>query len=603
MTAIDCEADTVISTIWVRGVRPVSLCCDSASNCVYTANQVSNTVSVLDCAGDTLLRVVPVGSEPVTVIAGPSGKVYCANGGDSSVSVISGSSVKMVRTRRYPHAMSYDPENKKVYCSNGYRDSVAVIDATADTVLVQVTTGQSPSVLCHNPADKSTYVACAGSGISVIGGDSDLVENGLAFGPVYPGLLCYNTTTDRLYCSNGWGFVLVIDGNTNTTRRAFPVFGEMSSMVWNPYRNKTYVTAAYDGNGVVHVIDGASDCILASIPIEGLDWLSRMCYNQANDKVYVAPAYDPVVSVIDGAGDTVVATVRLDGSGGGLTYNSVSNKVYCFDANNNTIAVIDGAADTVMAEIAMPAYAGRMCYIPRHNKLYVGSASGICVVDGSADSLLGVIQPPVVGCMSYDFATDRVYVALAEDTLVNVYDPSTDSLVKSIAVGAGLSFPVDNGLAGSSNRVYCASADSDKVAVIGGSTNAVIRSIGVGDEPVALAWNPGHSWMYVANGEGASITVVRDTLLVGIEESFQPQASSHKLEATVVRGVLQLGVDSRQDTEYRAELLDISGRKALDLKPGANDVRALAPGVYFVRGPETEDGRPVASIRKVVVTW
>jgi len=30
-------------------------------------------------------------------------------------------------------------------------------------------------------------------------------------------------------------------------------------------------------------------------------------------------------------------------------------------------------------------------------------------------------------------------------------------------------------------------------------------------------------------------------------------------------------------------LLDISGRKVLDLKPGANDVRQLAPGVYFVR--------------------
>ena len=30
-------------------------------------------------------------------------------------------------------------------------------------------------------------------------------------------------------------------------------------------------------------------------------------------------------------------------------------------------------------------------------------------------------------------------------------------------------------------------------------------------------------------------------------------------------------------------LLDISGRKVLELQPGANDVRGLAPGVYFVR--------------------
>jgi hypothetical protein len=43
-------------------------------------------------------------------------------------------------------------------------------------------------------------------------------------------------------------------------------------------------------------------------------------------------------------------------------------------------------------------------------------------------------------------------------------------------------------------------------------------------------------------------------------------------------------------------LLDSSGRKVLDLHPGANDVRALAPGVYFVRDAADEGGT-----RKIVV--
>lgn len=69
--------------------------------------------------------------------------------------------------------------------------------------------------------------------------------------------------------------------------------------------------------------------------------------------------------------------------------------------------------------------------------------------------------------------------------------------------------------------------------------------------------------------------------------------------ATVVRGELVLGaVDSRQNTEYRAELLSIAGRKVLNLKPGANDVRAVAPGVYFVREAQAQ----AQAIRKIVVT-
>jgi hypothetical protein len=51
----------------------------------------------------------------------------------------------------------------------------------------------------------------------------------------------------------------------------------------------------------------------------------------------------------------------------------------------------------------------------------------------------------------------------------------------------------------------------------------------------------------------------------------------------------------RKLARQAASLLDISGRKVLDLKSGANDVRALAPGVYFVR-------EEPQAIRKVIIS-
>jgi hypothetical protein len=97
--------------------------------------------------------------------------------------------------------------------------------------------------------------------------------------------------------------------------------------------------------------------------------------------------------------------------------------------------------------------------------------------------------------------------------------------------------------------------------------------------------------------------VYRIGFAASVEESPKPQAASFKLGPTIIRGVLVLGaVDSRQNTAYRTELLDAGGRKVMNLQPGANDVRHLAPGVYFVRGPKTDDGRPDAAIQKVVVT-
>jgi hypothetical protein len=63
----------------------------------------------------------------------------------------------------------------------------------------------------------------------------------------------------------------------------------------------------------------------------------------------------------------------------------------------------------------------------------------------------------------------------------------------------------------------------------------------------------------------------------------------------------QLPVAPGSHKPQAASLLDVSGREVLDLKVGANDLRALAPGVYFVRG-EGRGAGDVGPIRKVVLT-
>ncbi|MBN2465312.1 hypothetical protein JXD38_06785, partial [candidate division WOR-3 bacterium] len=72
------------------------------------------------------------------------------------------------------------------------------------------------------------------------------------------------------------------------------------------------------------------------------------------------------------------------------------------------------------------------------------------------------------------------------------------------------------------------------------------------------------------------------------------------------RGVLYAGHDRNPPWDFgscpKYVLLDISGRKALDLVPGENDVRALAPGVYFISEELGVRGEGLGKMRKVVVT-
>jgi phosphoribosylformylglycinamidine (FGAM) synthase PurS component len=79
------------------------------------------------------------------------------------------------------------------------------------------------------------------------------------------------------------------------------------------------------------------------------------------------------------------------------------------------------------------------------------------------------------------------------------------------------------------------------------------------------------------------------------------QASGVPPAATVVRGVLFLP-EAPSHEPQAAGLLDVSGRRVLELHTGANDVSRVSPGVYFVcPEPPAARQRPQATY-KVVVT-
>jgi hypothetical protein len=141
----------------------------------------------------------------------------------------------------------------------------------------------------------------------------------------------------------------------------------------------------------------------------------------------------------------------------------------------------------------------------------------------------------------------------------------------------------------------------------------------INKDTTARTWYPdigadstGHAYVVWEDFDGERGTIWFSTNSpAGIAEEPMRQPISVQTSATVVRGVLVLGgngdspsgrVDARYSPHFpvmsRAALLDISGREVMELHSGVNDVRALAPGVYFVREAQAQ----AQAIRKVVVT-
>ena len=196
-------------------------------------------------------------------------------------------------------------------------------------------------------------------------------------------------------------------------------------------------------------------------------------------------------------------------------------------------------------------------------------------------------------------------IAVIRDTYA-VTTPGYDSIVVYNVSVPSVPYPIASlALSGGHQGVYDVELMDDTLAAVSGnyvhlvnvrdplSPREVCRwSTPSGGSPHLSYVAP---YLYVACSDAG--VCVLETTATGVAEPKQVESVRTRKGATVVRGVLMIG-DRGQKTGDRAELLDVSGRKVMDLKPGANDVRALAPGVYFVREAQAQ----AQAVRKVVLT-
>jgi hypothetical protein len=81
-----------------------------------------------------------------------------------------------------------------------------------------------------------------------------------------------------------------------------------------------------------------------------------------------------------------------------------------------------------------------------------------------------------------------------------------------------------------------------------------------------------------------------------LEETMNDKRGTMPAGATLVRGVLNLPASA---FTLHSSLFSLSGQKVLDLRPGANDVGALNPGIYFIR--EGQAQAQTQAVRKVII--
>jgi hypothetical protein len=207
-------------------------------------------------------------------------------------------------------------------------------------------------------------------------------------------------------------------------------------------------------------------------------------------------------------------------------------------------------------------YANRFCYVPSVHKLY------------GCSNRLGPPPPP-------------------GDCIVRVLDTRSDTVTASFF---GPRMVSGMCLDRTGNYIYCAVYADTMMFVIDVRGDSVLSMFGVPTEAAArdpLVANRRTDRIYEAQyfaNFGSGIPVIRDSILIGLEEQGPSQVPP-KGPQTILRCGVPLS------TSQPACLCDASGRVVVTLRPGPNDISHIAPGVYFLWQTQAHAVRKVVGAR------
>jgi YVTN family beta-propeller protein len=299
-------------------------------------DQVHATVSVIDTASQAV-RSVKVGTAPVSIaVDSVLGRAYVANSGDGTVSIIDGTSDKVLATvavGAHPYSIAANPRTGMVYVSHTFSDRTTVIDAASGEV-TQLSTGSADLIAMDAAANTAYLLGYEGGTLTVLEGAGLTLRKQQAGQHAWG--MAENEATHTLYVARmGTGDVIALRG---TSSSILPAGRTPCAVAIDPRTNAVYVANYADGS--VTVLDAGMGRRVATIPV-GVH-PQALAVDVVRGLVYVANTSSGTVTLIDEERRKRVATVPAGKAPYALAVDPGSSKLYVAnEAGDRPFTIVD----------------------------------------------------------------------------------------------------------------------------------------------------------------------------------------------------------------------------------------------------------------------
>ncbi|MES2425320.1 MAG: YncE family protein [Bacteroidota bacterium] len=313
---------------------------------VYTANQVSNTISVVDPSTDRFLGEISLGKPYPNVLSplykgqalvhglrySEKLKMLAAVGiGSNSVVLISTENNQVLKTiyvGRAPHEPTFTPDSKQIWTSVRGEAYISVIDVATLREIRQVPVADGPGMVSFSPDGKLAYVCSSFTPeLDIVDTKSyQVIKKIPVVSPFSPNIFTSPKGEWVAMTHKDVGKVTIIDTRTLTVAKVLNTGPITNHVTFSYPNNKLMMQVTVGGENKVRIFDVAdnfrqTDTIHIGSHPHGL-------WNSADGKqLYVGLEFGDQVQHIDLQTNKVVATMQIGQSPQALVYadNAVSN--------------------------------------------------------------------------------------------------------------------------------------------------------------------------------------------------------------------------------------------------------------------------------------
>ncbi len=554
-------SQTIVSSIHLgpevgNGIDPVAIAINTNTNRIYTANESSGNVSVIDSVTNEVIALIDVGDTPSDIKISPiSNTVYVSNSGSNDVTLIEGETNLVINTiavGNSPKGIAINLVNNRIYVVNQDSNNVSVIDGTSNEVIETIDIGSAPSDIAVNSATNLLYVVNTGSNTVTVIDGSNNKDIATITTDVDINKIRLNETTNHIYvtgcCKNNpdigldtfTGEIIVIDGSTNEVIKEVSIgcfrspglspvcSSEIFDIDVNEELNQIYVSSFdmyfvsprdFEFVGFLSVIDGLSFEVTDNIEI-GYD-PRGITVDSSNNLVYVVNKGNHNVSVIDITEKSVTNTINIARLPFEIDFVSESNRVYVTNTSSNDVSVINNETGSITTHVPVGIKPKGLTHHTNKNIIYVTNTDShtLSVIDSLTNEVIETIE---VGCNPVDVAVDsqtnNIFVVLSNEPggmricdnspSVKVIDGLTHNIITTIFNNSGDDFfnPVSITINSEINRIYVADENNNSICVIDGTINEIVNTIELSGKPGKIDVNPLSNRIYVTTG--SSVTVI-----------------------------------------------------------------------------------------------